>query len=398
MELKRSTRFDVMVSEENRKKIIESIRLYRAACRKAFSACAVAEMAGASIIEDKNGITIKPNSSSSKKILEETFDIHGKKAHLYELRTWIRSLHPSWLSIVPEAIHRTVSSRWRSPDPEFPKAKKGWLVLNGARKFGGFMHAGIEIKNTIPKLENRHIAFKWDSEIGEVQFKLARLDGSRHSIWRNLRDHTEGWKLGTMFLNERDGKIFITTSYTCPSKEIELDSDKTLEIVFSEDPSNFITMKGSGNLQGDCISAEETIGLLHQLKIKAGKWEARRRAIGNPRRAWGDKKAWKATQKVVGNVSNNRKNVEKDRNHLWTRRIVERAKSWSCGRIVLGNVPDTLFGEPWGWYQFKSFLEYKITEIGGVLWKTCPECGEPFEGKGNFCGEKKCLNLKKKMA
>ena len=68
----------------------------------------------------------------------------------------------------------------------------------------------------------------------------------------------------------------------------------------------------------------------------------------------------------LNRISDQRSNGEKYRNHLWTRRIIEQAVRCEAGNLVMVNTPtdSQLFGHPWGWHQFKTFLEYKAKELG----------------------------------
>jgi hypothetical protein len=362
--VKRSTKFEVFTTEKY-KDIIGSIRLYRALCRKAFTACAMAEIAGSTISIKDDNLLISPNNDAAKNILKDTFGKDGK-GHLYQLRTWIRSEEaPSLMSFVWDSLRKDVSSLWTSRDPKI-KATRGWLVLQGGRGIALFQRRGIGFPSQQnPKLDQHNLTLKWDNSIGPVEFNLKKLDGGRYHIWKGLRDKLPDWKLNTLYLSEQDGKIFVTISYDCPILKKSLIKENIMEITFTEDKDSFITMKGPGNLEGDIISAEETLGILEQIKIRHDRWEKRRMAIGNPRRAWGSKKIWRATQEVITRNSAHRINVIQTRNHLWTRRIVDTAVRWNCGTIAIEKMPENMFGEPWQWAQFKTFLKYKIEEIGG---------------------------------
>jgi transposase len=361
--VKRSTKFEVFVTEKY-KDIIGSIRLYRALCRKAFTACAMAEMAGASISVKDDDLVVSPNGEASKNILKEAFGKDGK-SHLYQLRTWIKSEEaPSLMSFVWDSLRKDVSSLWLARDPKI-KATRGWLVLQGARGMALFQRRGIAFPSQQnPKLNQHNLTLKWDSVIGPVEFSLKKLDGGRYHVWKGLRDSLPDWKLNTLYLSEFNGKIFVTISYDCPIIKKDLDKSNVMEVVFSEDKENFITMKGPSNFDGELISAEEAMGILEQIKIRHDRWEKRRIAIGNPRRTWGSKKIWRATQEVVTKNSEHRTAVVQTRNHLWTRRIVDTAIRWNCGTIAIEKMPEGLFGEPWQWAQFKTFLKYKAEEIG----------------------------------
>jgi len=361
----RSVRIDAIC--DKKLAVLRGIRLYRAACRKAYSACALAEAAGAEIlVDDVKGVTVKPGKAA-KEILETAFGVTGK-AHLYELRKWVRDLHPSWMSIVPESIHRdSISPKWRARDPEFPTATNGYLILNGARAFARFEHIGIPMKNTVPKLSGHSVFLKWDYEIGEVEFRLGRLDGARHHFWRNVRDGE--YKLGTTYVNERDNKIFLTISATIPDRECVVDTKTALTVAFcDESPEAHITVSGPQAFQGDKVSVYEAIDGLASMRLIAERYEKCRQSAGNPRRIWGSRKMFRGVQERISNLAVRRERYIKDRNHLWSRRIVDNARRWGCGQVVVVNVPEReLFGHPWNWTGFKFDLEYKAKEIGAVV-------------------------------
>lgn len=355
---------DIFVADGVKQPIINSIRLYRAACRKAYSMCAVAEMAGAELLITDEDIKIKPINEATKTVLENTFGIYGKKAHLYEMREWIRSLNPSWLSIVPESIHRDVSSRWRAPDVEFPKAKRGYLTLNGKRAFASFMNIGITIKNTVSKLEGHSFFCKWDEEIGKVEFRLGKLDASRHYVWSAIRDQRDGWKLGTIYLKEREGNLKAVISYTAPDRPKKLDLGKQMVVEFSTDPQNFILAYTDDRFSGSVIPAYGAISWLHEMECIYNKYMQQLSSY--------DKRLTKKHRfKIHSRISKytrRRENGVKDLNHIWTRRIVQFAQQKNSGNLVVIDVPEkTLADYPWGWHQFKTFLIYKVEEIGGKV-------------------------------
>lgn len=373
--LNRSLKIDLILPEESKhlyRPILNSIRKYRAVARKLFSACAMAEMAGASIItEEKKGesnIKVKPDNEASRLILANAFGTDGK-AHLYQLRSYVRKdLATEWHSFVWDNVRQDVSSRWSSPDPEFSKAKRGWLVTQGARALARFMHIGIgfPIATANPKMDAHTLSLKWDSTVGPVSFIIPRLDGSSYFIWKNIRDKVDGWEPGTVYLNERDGKIFAVLSYKCPFKNEKVDLKKELVVEFPEDRNTFITIHGPKTFSGDVLSSEEAIGWLNELLQISEVYKMRLSAVGNTHKKWGDTIAHNALVKRLNNVTERRTNGQKTRNHLWTRRIVENAIRTGCGTIILKGFPEReLFGHPWSWYQFKNFLEYKMNEIGG---------------------------------
>lgn len=362
--MNRSVVLPLIVDGDKKIEVRNSIDLFRAACRKAYSACALAEMAGAEIMVENEAVKVKPSTTRAKKLLEEVYNIKGKKAHLHELRKWLRELHPSWKSIVPESVHIAVSERWRAPDPEFPKAKRGYLTLNGARAFANFRRRGITLKHKVPKLEPHGFRAKWDFEIGEVKFRFAKMDSSRHYIWRCLYGKVEGWKCGTIYLKHDDGKLSAVVTYTCPDPPKELDPTKTLYIECSRDPQNLITAHTDDRWSGEIINGTGVLAWLSE-KEKVYQRYVSQLASFDMRQA---KKQRKGLKKRINVHTCRRKDYEQTSNHTWTRRLAEIAKRKQAGNVVVLNLPEKTLGEyPWAWAQFKKFLNYKIGDIGGTV-------------------------------
>lgn len=374
-----SLKIEVFLQKEDKEKylpIINSIKKYRIIGRQIATACAMAEIAGASIKEFTNKktgekeISVKPDTNAAKKILVDTFDKDGK-AHLYQLRNFVRKEEaPEFKSFVWDSIRADVSSKWLAKDPEFSNAKRGWLLLQTARTITWFHHIGIgfPLLTANPKIENHVITLFWDTNIGPVNFIIPPLDSSSYYIYKCIREKIEGWKPGTIFLNERDRRLHILLTYSCPVKKENIDKHKKLFVEFTNQINAFITMYGERAFKGNIISAEEAIGWLLELKKIQECYDNRKKAAGNPNKPWGFKIAYRAMKQRISNLTNRRKNGEKDRNHVWTRRIVDAAVRNECGTVIVKNIPSgELFGEPWGWYQFKNFLEYKMNEVGGKV-------------------------------
>lgn len=357
--MNRSIKIDIISPPEMRSKIIASIRQHRFACRQFYSLLTLSELAGAKSEMNEDVVKIIPDK-------EHQFLTYIKNPERAVIKN---ELLPTAMSFVWDSCKGAVETCWKSKDVEFPKATRGYLTLNGARDIAFFNRIGIACPRLTakPKFEEHSLFLKWDHEIGEVEFKVPRLDGARYYVYRNLRENVEGWKMGTLYLNERDGKIFAGVSYSCPDVKTEINKERILNISFTEDPENFIKIFGPDGVSNyDTISAAEAVAWLDELSAIRKKFESQKRATGNPRKPWGSSKQWKTVQSKLSHNTERRDNGVTSRNHLWTRRIVSRAQSWNCGTIAVNNLPESIFGRQWQWYQFKTFLEYKIAEIGGV--------------------------------
>jgi hypothetical protein len=364
----RSTKIQIIPPADRRQEILDSIRLYRHVCRQIFAASALAEIAGGTIgWSEKNGekfLNISTERESIKNLLKEVYG--GEHSlHLYELRNFVRSdLAPNFLSFVWDSARRDVSSRWIARDPEI-KATRGWLTVQGARGLAFFNHIGIGCPRATarPDLHEHCLNIKWDHSIGSVEFKIPKLDGGRYVIWKNLRDNTEGWRLGTIYLNERDGKCFLVVSYERPDPVADIDNSRILTVTVNEAHEEYITASCENKrFTGEKVSVVDALNWLARLDCVRLRYERQLAAAGR------DKKSRAVIVKKLNSLTEKRANGQKTFNHLWTRRLVAHAVRTGCGTIVVQRMPEReMAGHPWGWNQFENFLRYKISEFGGDL-------------------------------
>jgi hypothetical protein len=358
----RSVRLDVVVSNEKYRETIDSIRLYRMLCRKAFSVCLMSEIAGAQLIFRETAPALQP-TKAARDILATAFCKDGA-AHFYQLREWILNEESvagggSWRSFVWDSLRLDVSSLWRSRDPSIPLTR-GYLALQGERGVARFRNRGIGFPaQQRPTLSGHSLTFEWDREIGPVTFSIRKqkLDGGRYFVWKALRDELPGFRLGTAYLSEKNGLPFVVLTY---KREIEKQpdhpTDRVAFVKFGKEKKSFIVITGPEKSGRKDFSAEEACGVLEQIRIRRMKTEARREACGNPRwGGWGTGKGYQANQKIISRNTAHRIRFVTERNHLFTRAIIDSALKWNCGKIELTSLPADWFGEPWRWNQFEEF-------------------------------------------
>lgn len=356
------------VSAQDRQPVVRSIRRYRLACRQLFAVVGCAGAAGATIIDDEE-LSLRPDLPRAQRLLREVFGLEADdkaKAFAYPARRWFRAdLYPTSLSFVWDSARRQVVARWNARDPEFTRASRGWLILQGARGVAEFQRVGIEFPQATarPKLGERSITLNWDTAIGPVELSLGRLDSGRWHRWTQVR--YGAWSPGTLILNERDGQLRVTLSYEKPgSAEAPPDASRVLRVRLDE--SALVMAGPDGETTYDTIQMADALGMLGRLRLQRELWERRKSSAGNPRRAWGNKKAWRATVTHLGRVTLNRDRYTSDCNHAWSRRIATRALAWNCGLVDLV-VPEQLGEHSWPWAQLKDFLRYKLGERGCSL-------------------------------
>lgn len=384
----RSLTVDVFAPDEQRQSVLNDIRRYRACCRQCYAVLLLSQTAGGRIEEQDESLRVVPDSNRAKVValaalqradLErgervkgegQAFSVRGGTALAYELREYVlRELWPDVLSFVWDSIRRDVTTVWTSKDPEHTRANRGWLALQGARGLAQFNYRGIGFPRATgrPKLDGHALRLKWSHERGEVEFSLPKLDGGRYHVWRSLRDGDEGWALGTLWLNEREGRLRATISYSRPACAANVETGRVCRVSIREPGEQFIAIAGpDGAATYDTISGVEAVDWLRQMTARKVELERRKAACGNPRRPWGHRRGWLAAQDVLSRLTLQRERGVADRNHAWSRRVVTRALSWRCGTIRVEGMPGTseLSGYPWKWQQWKEFLAYKAGEPG----------------------------------
>lgn len=303
----------------------------------------------------------------------DTYQVKLPIGAVYELRNELARQMPNMMAFALDSARRDIYAAWQAQDPEFPKATRGYLALQGLRFAGQFRKRGIGIPTATgrPVLEGRSITLKWDREIGAVKFNLAKLEGFRWAIWKKLVSKEEGWTLGTVYLSEVDKDIFATISYKRPAKEADVDPARQIKLtVDDKDPETLIRYHGpDGQDTTDFIKRASVIAFLNKSRARREALEGRKKADGAKTKRWGHRKAFEHNQAILTRATDQRENTVKDYNHAWARRIIDRAASWRCGTIVVSKLPKKSFNNgppvgsigdhPWNWSQFKLYLEYK---------------------------------------
>jgi len=384
--------FEVFVDDPDKtglvRRIFASIDLYRATARKMFSAIAMAMATGATITTKKGNLTLTPKKGfkgSAKKILELAYGVVGYKADAYELRDFANKEEmPTVLSYVWTSCKDEVVGTWKHPDPEFSTKKKtitrGWLTLQGSRAFARFRKIGIGMPRLTakPKFMEKSIIVKWDHSIGPVEFHVkSSLPNNMFWKFKNLRDDV--WRPGTMYLgsnykNGSDGQkhryLTLTVTYKMPEKVVEDFKNRVMYVEFTDDPECAITMYCDEKFHySDKIDVTEARAWNKELAILTSKFKDQRASVGSKFNNWGSRKILKVINGRSENITNRKLNGKKEKNHLWTRRIISNAQSWGCGHIIILNLPSKLLcGMEWQLSQFESILRYKVEdELKGQL-------------------------------
>ena len=428
------------------------VTAYREAVRRTFLtlynanalACKVEEREG-------GGLQIRADSEKARKILGLLFDREGKSDKFY---LEIKDILKGWNTRFCCQVSRYVWSCWTGKDPEF-KVAKGLLINSMLRELSRFHFLPIPFacggnNKSIAYFDEHDIVLNWRSDRPPVRFVVDDLTGkmvgkdkkkpadSRLPIWHALKDGR--WTINSMSLHfdpmENYNKQFkVRVSYMVPDKkELKLDDSRCMEVNFKAagvqgkdvpddekaeydtEKEQFINMlireghKPSPGLpvdkvKGRSVSAVDVVdwlGKINAMSAHAKKSQASCGSRTEYRRGEGFLTAGAAVAAVRHRLAERRENGVKTWNHLWTKRIVEQAKEWDCGRIQVFDVPKMekkrteeeveegslrdkvgpMFGHPWNFSQFKLMLEYKAKAAGiKVTYTESPEITQIIPGK-----------------
>jgi len=379
--------------------VLNSVRAYRAALRHGFALLAQAHLAGAEVVWTPDGecrvragtaaarvigglatgqatVLREPRAADHKRGDGGTYTVKLGNGAVYELRAELRRQLPAAMAFVLDSARRDIAAAWQAPDPEFPRWTRGGLVLQGSRGPALFRNRGVGMPAATarPRLGKRSLTLAWDHDIGPVEFGLGELDGGRLRVWQALRDGE--WRLGTVYLSERDGKLFAVLSHDRPAAAAGTDPSRVARLVFpADDPDTLFRLAGpDGAATYDSVSAAGVAAFLRESAARRRELEARRGANGQPRRPWGFRKGWEDAQRTLDRHTLIRARVVADHNHAWSRRVADRAANWRCGVVTMGPTPaagspavGAIGGLPWNWTEFRACLRYKLEERGIVL-------------------------------
>jgi len=198
----------------------------------------------------------------------------------------------------------------------------------------------------------------------------------------------------TSYLNMDDkGRLSLSTTFKRPPKAgLDLDKDKTLEVVFSSVRGDELPPP-RGKKQEDALQEMErvkdmqyVIHMLHQTKSKRCYVERiavnsalvrldtfdklkRVKEFERDSQRYFPKRMQKRLNDSIRGYTQQREALQTGTNHQWTKTVIHKALKWRCGKIVVYNLPKNaglLLSEahPWKWSHFGSELESKAKYYG----------------------------------
>ena len=344
---------------------------YRAALRKAFAAHALTECAAAEIIPPKG----KRNT-----VLKAT-QLAGKiRRQLWGGKSEQRGVHPFMIEALPsfngmarDCATTFIMDSWKSNDPEFPTAPRGYLIMQGARKFAVMGNADIRVRKTHTKMNEHGISLCIFADQSSLELKVKTLDPGRWGRWKKV---VKGdLKCGDPIrLGLRDGNLFLYVPFhEEDAGPREIDATRIMEVSFGDTKERAICLslrEGHKTLLDEIVHCEidangAWAGLLRQ-NMQKEKCTAERKACGRRGQIGGigHERGYDATTGRLHRLTVGRDNFCKTWNHVWTKRIVKQAHDWRCGKAQVFGPPADLCSESWPWADFRAKLDYKAKAMG----------------------------------
>jgi hypothetical protein len=151
-----------------------------------------------------------------------------------------------------------------------------------------------------------------------------------------------------------------------------VDPGSILNVSFHDSVEDFIRMdRPDVKFSANKISASEALAHMDELEQIQKYYKKRRAAVGfgedgdkRPRSGVG-RNMFDSIVEKTKRLTFRRSNAVKDRNHLWTKKIVDHAVRQRCEMVNFLNFPEgVLFDVPWNWYQFDTMIQYKLHAVG----------------------------------
>lgn len=357
-------------------KIRNDLKLYQNACRQICAALYTVEAAGAVVKynEIKNSVTIKSSKEGAQKIFENIFEAGGK-AYGYPMRDWIKSKLPGWRSDYADFLRLAVISTWRSKDPEFNNASRGWLALNFSRNIGRFNRFGIPARPVNVDIDGHDVTLEY--RLGDpLKLKFCTMDPSR---WHTLKKVATGeWPSGTVYfkLNDKGLPILLISYYRPPERPADLNPERVLEVATTSESERFFVFsirEGRKNLVDDmrnyAIGVDAAVHFLDELGARKDAVKSCKEDCGNFRerkKGEGHRKGYQDYNTSLGRLTKTRTNATRTWNHTWAKRVITIAQRWRCGEVVFFS-PGTkagLLARSWPWSDFTAKLQYRCDERG----------------------------------
>jgi hypothetical protein len=220
------------------------------------------------------------------------------------------------------------------------------------------------------RVDGKKVRFGWDHELGEIEFTVGNLDGSRWALWKSFVEGKTNTNQISFTVEHKKGKpvMMLRIPYEKSAEKYERDENRSLEVNFDDEgikiymrDGKVIPAKGMpiDDVRKVPLAFDAAVSGIDAIKHRDEKLLAELRSCGSfseCRNGEGLPKAAKAIQAKRRALSEFRSDRVREWNNRWARRIMSTARLWKCSRIFVFDVPESLKKRPLQWFNFKFKL------------------------------------------
>lgn len=353
-------------------------KLYNQVCSKLAAELVLLAQAGADIKATTKGIRVEATMERREAVLASIF---GKEGVSYPRQLLPRAkqlLDGRLNDYYAEAAIKEVKVWWSSKDALY-NASKGWLSLQGDRRWPNFRNVKLPLRmdkdHPYPVDKTGHRITLRISRDFQPTAKIKTTETKYWKEWRAALDKTTRMGNPIHLIKNRKGRILLKAGYTrLPQDDLSEDqkatktqrrAGRTTEAAFTGDVDNFIKLQiRTGHRSLIDVKMRRKLSAasaLVQMDRYAHQQErAKQRVKSVP---YGGRVAHREHD-IQGKLTRARQKCARLWNSTWAKLIAVTADARDCEKVMLFDVPDTLFARSWQWADFKAQLEYKLHDRG----------------------------------
>lgn len=269
------------------------------------------------------------------------------------------------------------------------KILKGEQAIPTYKRDGSFPIRATQIKN-LTKINNK----KYETKLSLLSPKGAKERGIKSQIPVELRTGkganeildriiNNEYKLSDSRISKIKNKFYLMIAYTFEPKKLELDKYKVMGIDLGVNIPAMLAINDDEYYKAHIGNSDEIKNFEKQMYSRYRKLQESRKWAGEGSCGHGRKTRMKPLEKLLGKIAN----YKDQKNHVWSREIVNEAIKHGCGTIQMedltGISEHNKFLKRWTFYDLQTKIEYKAKEVGIEVVKIDPK---HTSGRCSKCG------------
>lgn len=244
-------------------------------------------------------------------------------------------------------------------------------------------------------IDIRLVSQKYAIELGrkgtETAFKLAL--GVKRNYQKAIVDRVMSGEyklsMSKILYDKRRKKWYLNLAYTFEPEKKQLDPNKIMGVDVGVNIPAYLAISDDNYYRQPVGSIEEIRNFQKQMESRTRNMQRQRKYCGEGSIGHGTKTRIKPLEKLSGKI----KRFKDDKNHNWSRYIVNEAIKNDCGVIQMedltGISDDNMFLKTWTYYDLQEKIRYKAEEVGIKVIKIdpkytsarCHKCGNIHSSK-----------------